>query len=806
QMQRDEKLQAKRARRMMRRGHGILKRAIADEECPDHGPTAIESLEDSATVIEPSEDGKAPLTLQEQRKQAVEQRKLATWQALVNDVAQRNEDDRRYQRMKQKAEEEGGELDYTEIIQASLEPAMAHLERLRGLHQPGSALHEGQWQSLRTVLMDGFTISQLEEYIERYQAPSGTSATATDDHSVWQPAMTALLERGTLRRSRQLPSGTVDAATLKRYLQGKSGLAERILRVIWRLERPKDLGRMEMRLDELDLEVLMTSEAGGLNTLKRIADSYEVKLDVQGKSNTIRITGTRTSCNAAHDAIHESVADIQRLDFDPRQLLRLSEMTSTREESDQLVDSFVDLLQQRHHVLVTSSGKSAQPAYSLLTAQKQDYSDAARSIQLTQLLQARSQLASPTVYTTYVDDAAVIPMTPVQVDGLDWISRHSGGQFRRWVSPLAQEAVPGGRSARRPPAAALGKGPRGPLDNLSRLLSTPFPVELNGVLDQPNVSDVLEARVGNVLFHDRLRQLKAKKKRQPASASDDTAEPACTFSRLSASHLERASFHTSMLPEAEALLHDQCSEADSNSALHVKLRPSAQDSQAPVIDLELGLGRDSRGKALFIRRAIATLHQRSHCLLLPHTNTDLRFTQSLQYDLLVGGTEAIGDELKDLVELMQCHLTPQSQGSMLAAVPTTATLQLPAPVQTALALPQGPVQYLLPSSRQLRSLRLQRLRYRDQELLYQHLAGDEGGILPPSEQSIVLRMGLLSASTHGEQAAGEEIDSPASGRESEPVPITAFYAAALRLAFEIGALAVPGIRGSHARPQHRTQW
>ncbi|KAI5287066.1 hypothetical protein KEM54_006272 [Ascosphaera aggregata] len=731
-----------------------------------------------------------------------------------------------------------------------MEPAIANLNRLAELYPRYTTLTDDRWMAMRATLIDGFTIGQLEEYIKRTELDSNsssiTSATTADDKTEWKAALTSVLDKRGNRRSKFSSSSAAavkaEYTNLRRYLQGKSGLAERILRVVWGLERPGDLGRLEFRLDDLKMYVLLNHQhqhhqhrgstfgtEGGIATtssfagiLKRIADLYDAKIDIQGNKNLIKITGTKMACNSCHDAIHECIERIRQYDFSPRGDLRLSKYIDAKSAGtvEKVEDEFLDMLESEYHVIVDSKGRGSRTVCSIISPDINTFNDASRTVELAMHLQSKPTLASTASFNTFVENGNRIPLSRLDdLSILNWLERHAAGNYLRWVSPIAQEAIPGGRSARRPPMNAIGHDNDGPMVNVrNEIFKTVKGKPTKKILTSPHVREVVDARVGNVLFFkmDQVQQTKTgnqvedglageKAQEDVIEVKEETSPEILTFDQLMEQHKQSASFHPNAIPVVDDILRaSQPLASDYNCQLYrVQLHPSSKNPQAPVIEVEISCPSQhgvSSSKHVIIHRAVAILHPQTQHMLLPWTYTDLQFTRSWHYDMFEGkvsNEEAEeGNPISSIRDVFSNIRFNHRSSPESLSLPATAKLLLPSGLTPPSSTSALEYEYILPYTNHLVSSQLHRFKYRDHELDYQTISG--GGVLPIVNRSVMLTMNRYDDSPVPPILRdGETTDEQKMNHQSPTKDFRQFYAAATRLAFEIGAIAMEQGKGNN---------
>lgn len=766
-----EKEQAKKRRRMMKQEHKILK--------------ALDELDEASAADQPTEATAAEQHGEEEQgqKRVNQEQRRAEWMELIEEAKQRKKENEAYRRLKKKAEESGdAEIDFKELVQDAMEPAIANLTRLEKLNSPGQVLRNSQWESTRAMLVDGFTIGQLEEYVKRKESEMGL--TGGDEPGTWRAALTSLLDKRS-RRSKKIP---IEHNHLRKYLSGKFGLAERTMRVAWGLNRENDLGRMEFKLEDLQTLVLLHDVPGRTTSpLKRIADLYDAKIEVRGAKNIIKLTGTMKACNLVHDAIHEYVDQIRQYEFSPRalQLHKIVDRKDT-ERIAQLEEEFFDMLEQRHSIILNTEGKGNKTTCSIISADQAGYNDASRTVELALSTQSLPPLSSVSAFTTFVPEDENIPLKRIEdLEALNWLESRGNG-YLRWVSPIAQEAIPGGRSARRPPQVLHTTEEGGLADTVRKdIFRNVRGKPTKKVRDSKFVREVVDARVGDVVFYrmgegevdvgqgkqeettdlsEELEELDLTREETEAEEGEKSGETlangkeAITFDQLMEQFQQSAKFLPGTVPaDVKRKVLKIWSPINPNEDLHrVSLLPSYKNPDAPVIEVEFNFRPDLH--ELHIRRAYAILNPQIHHMLLPWTNTDLQYSRSFHYDLFEGqnipplkiSSSQNYTPTESESESEPQEPTPTDSNSLLpifssfASVfhgPASAAATIPA--TTSITLPSNlsgsTYEYILPSSRHLLSSRLHRYRYRDHELNFQTIR--DGPFMPDTTRTLMLTKG-----------------------------------------------------------------
>ncbi|KAI5304388.1 hypothetical protein KEM55_000083, partial [Ascosphaera atra] len=338
-------------------------------------------------------------------------------------------------------------------------------------------------------------------------------------------------------------------------------------------------------------------------------------------------------------------------------------------------EEFIDMLERAHSVIVDTEMHDRKRNLSILSGDEKDFHDASRTVQLALLAQA-DPLYDPSLATYYTDK---LLFEPVDVNSnLNWLNKHTS--WLRWVSPAAYEAIPGGRSARRPPAAASGS-------EFTRSIAEDLFQDLDDipedVLASPYVREIVDAKVGRVVFpaaeeeqadEEALEEGEEEGDVEGGEAKDavkenetaetDPEELARQFEETAEKEGEEAeeTEEAEEAEESEELGFDELVEDYEGSATfvpgipeplnpvsgmvplnranqptyRVQLLPSTANPEAPVIELEFAASTASSKQNLVLQRANAIISTQEKQVLLPETIFDVAFSRTLHYDLLEG--------------------------------------------------------------------------------------------------------------------------------------------------------------------------
>ncbi|KAI5303710.1 hypothetical protein KEM56_007278, partial [Ascosphaera pollenicola] len=469
-------------------------------------------------------------------------------------------------------------------------------------------------------------------------------------------------------------------------------------------------------------------------------------------------------------------------------------------------------------------------------------------------LPSTSTSPSSSAFTTFLPENESVPLARVEdLEALDWLESRSGGEFYRWVSPISKEAIPGGRSARRPPNAVYEAEDTVGETIFRNVRGKPT----KKVRESGFVREVVDARVGDVVFY---KMAEFKEEEEEVVKEEEESEDVAN--EVKAEEPEEVTPEENPIPEETSLTFNQLMEQFGGSAkfvpgavpadikrkflsiwqpinskeylYRVQLQPSHKNPEAPAIEVEFNVRPDTR--QLTIHRANAILNPQVQHMLLPWTNNDLQFTRSFHYDLFEGeDMHAPEPEHSPTQEqevpnpVLEAATNPHSLVSVFNAfsaafqasssssssssppsIPATASISLPTTLSSSI------YEYILPSPTHLLSSRLHRFKYRNHELNFQAIR--DGPFTPATTRSLMLTLNRYDDSpvpmvgkavVEGAEEEGvEQVEKKENEERTVREMFVPFFTAASRMAFEVGASVIKrgGDTGGKKMKAKRGMW
>ncbi|PGH04850.1 hypothetical protein AJ80_08459 [Polytolypa hystricis UAMH7299] len=659
------------------------------------------------------------------------------------------------------------QLNEEKVERAGAKEVLRNFDYIRSLHTPRERLSPEQWTDLRETLKNGFTHQQLNDY-SRYFKTLKTAPTENDSAepspSDWRPGTSLFLELGPNAQEQGMKR-----ASLFKGMDRKSKWAEKILRECWQLSVAGETGQLDIRLDPLQLSMLLVPKC---NPLKSLAEANGAKIDVAQTLSLIRVTGTEHACYEVRLNIMDFILNIKSTTID------LGPPGGIFSGKDKQFDKgFLDWLQQEYGLFCRKHEQTGQLTIYYVTEGASEVEEARRTIDLIKAGKPKQDLP----LSTYMPETELANMYPViNPESMTWVDGQK--EWLRWSKVLLSTDTPEGRSARRPPDALYNSGN---LSKISDLLFRQPNLPEQYRAGQPYVRETVVAAVGKCLF-ERGSKLGLQK--------------------MNFGDLERAKasrIFTTDLPNTRLFLKNMSPLPESVGKLPCRIRlvPSARNAvKLPVIELELEIKNlNSHTKwpaAPKLWRASAIMDETSADLLLPDTSLDLRFTRSTYFDFFdEGGEGGFGTDLlpgilRSAEELRYTSPLSSHQPSM----PLTCQLEIPRGLLLgAEEAPDGMAEdsitseYIFPPLKSLLSSSIARFIYRDMELNYTH--SKTGPML--AQNSIDLTLGLGRRDKEVRPAPlkyGIRYSSADEGDTSLQTAFQNLYTSACRLAFELNAV------------------
>lgn len=638
----------------------------------------------------------------------------------------------------------------------------ARIESYRSSYGPGDNLGSGEWNELRRKVESSFTGNQLADYIKEVKSQPTSSSSSSSLLTSSAIAETGIPDRDGKVRVTEWRPGTsrfLDASegdvskriAGTRSLKGKQLLAERVLRECWRLGIEAEVGQLDVRLPPSYLSLLANSKHFSFGEL---ANLHGAKIDLTHSLGLVRVTGSQYVCASVTEVIRDTTVRIQEED------VRLFPSVDNKLQGGYaFTPEFLDWSKKTYGVSFDRISPYYGPQKILyLTENRQGMEDARRVLNLA----VYSTNPEPIPFTTYIpssEPANIYSLSPEE--HLSWFERQKS--WFRWAMSSTQTLAP------KPLHTPIFDQHQTKLpDELLKLLRKPS-TESSGPCNAVRTHETITAAVGRSLF---LHKPSLKTSTMNASQLGKMGLP-----RTFATDLPRvASFLRLLTPH----------EIPDQQRLHrIQLVPSAIHAGiSPSLNLEVSLQQKDEPTSsiveLVLHSAKATISQNSVDYLLPENGLDLRFTRTLQHNLLSDKSREASGPLVDAVHkyLSSVYATQRPRGT---DVPLPPFIPLPVPKTLLLAEDKftsestSEAEYMFLPINDRRGTLLHRYDFHDQRLNYSYY--ESGPFNPPRAMDLYLDTTL--ASPEPEAAAVSDTDSLDKFR--------AFYGSACRLAFDLDA-------------------
>lgn len=646
----------------------------------------------------------------------------------------------------------------------------ARIESYRSSCGPGDNLGPGEWDELRWKVESSFTGHQLTDYIKEVKgqasssslSPSATGETEIPDRggkirvTEWRPGTSRFLDTTAVDVSKRIAGA--------RSLKGKQLLAERVLRECWRLGIEGEVGQLDVRLPSSHLSLLANSKHFSFGEL---ANLHSAKIDLTHSLGLVRVTGSQYVCENITEVIRDTTVRIQEED-----VRLLPSVDNKLRGGYAFTPEFLDWTKKTYGVSFDRVSPYYGPQKILyLTENRQGMEDARRVLNLA----VYSTNPEPIPFTTYIpasEPANIYSLSPEE--HVSWFERQK--VWFRWAMSSTQTLMS------KPLHTPIFDQHQKKLpDELLKLLRKPS-TESPGPSNAVNTHETITAAVGKSLF---LHKPSIKANTVDASQLGKMGLP-----RTFTTDLPRvASFLRLLMPL----------EVPDQQRLHrIQLVPSAIHAGIfPSLDLEVSLQQKDEPSSsiveLVLHSAKATLSQNSVDYLLPENGLDLRFTRTLQHDLLSDESREASGPLVDAVHkcLSGVYATPRPRGT---DVPLPSFLPLSVPKALLLAEEKSTsrkqadestseAEYMFLPINDRRGTLLHRYDFHDQRLNYSYY--ESGPFNPPRAMDLYLDIAFGNANgASPETEAAAVSDSEATGTLDK---FRTFYGSACRLAFDLDA-------------------
>ena len=649
----------------------------------------------------------------------------------------------------------------------------ARIEGFRAPREVGDIISAVDWEELRWKVESSFTGYQLAGYIKDAKeqlypssssrsAGEGVCATPNSPQSgrvkvgEWKPGTSKFLDNAAVVISKRIASN--------RSLKGKQFLAERVLRECWKLGVEGEVGQLDIRLPPSYLGLLSNSKHFSFGEL---ANLHGAKIDLTHSLGLVRITASQYVCESITEVIRDTTMRIQ----DERVRL-FPPVDNKLQGGHAFASGFLDWASKAYGVSFERISPYYGPQKILYLAEnRQGMEEARRALNLA----VYSTNPEPIPFCTYMpasEPANIYRMNPEE--HTSWFERQKA--WFRWAMPSTQTLMS------KPLGASFFDQHQAKLpDELLKLLrkpSTENPSPNYGV----DSHETITAAVGKSLF---LHKPSLRVNTVDASQLGKMGLP-----RTFTTDLPRvASFLRLLMPHE---IHDQ-------QRLHrIQLVPSAIHAGIfPSIDLEVALEQKDESHdsitELVMHSAKAVMAQNSVDYLLPENGLDLRFTRTVQHDLL---SEEMLGKSKTLVDAVHRCLS----GIFIGERPRGADIPLPSFIPLSipkdlLLAEQNPsshkadestaeAEYMFLPVNDRRGTLLHRYDFHKQRLNYRYY--ESGPFHPPRATDLYLDVALDKIKSDSSEA--EAIAMSGDGTATETLDkFRSFYGTTCRLAFELDA-------------------
>lgn len=663
-------------------------------------------------------------------------------------------------------------------VELNAQDVIANFNSLRSRHEPGEKVRRLEWNELRDLLYSGFTGNQLLGYMKHLQGQG--SETASEESvekmaggSEWKPGTSVFLELKGKRRATTAASNTAF-----RNIQGKMMLVETILRVFWKLSIQNEIGRLDMRIESAVFFTLLESKTRPLtNLIESCGD--DIRMQIWQPADMVSVTGLEERCLEVREAVNELISGVQSTEID---VPRGSPVFGVGDQ--QLEDNFTDMLRRQYDVFCKRKDGQKVTVYYTSDAAIEN---ALRSIYLAVAL----PLDRTTELVTHVRrplSASIYPFTAPQT--LSWVDRKS--QWVRWAMPLSKGGISGGQLAREPPKDIFDKHEN---PAIPKIMEHFFQQSGGGIVfreDKKYLREIITASVGRCLF-----------KHRDSNKAGDEAK----FSRF-----ENARSHAfaTDVPNAVTFLSglDRIQRDDDKDSCRIRLVPSPRNTLLfPPVELELDICPQDQFLAAnvvpTVTRASIVVDERNIDMLLPDTTVDLRFTKTVQYDLLESTDYRPGHESPIISKLQKCLTTFPARYPLLGPqpqMPAFCSLLIP----RRFALGRGKAgstkagqaetleaEYMVPPVGHLTASRIAKFNYQGLSLDFTNPS--TGPVLPQRTAHMSLTLGRYDDEIRPRDAysnsrlSSMRDDDDTVGLRPLRVAFRSLFSRACRLAFEIGA-------------------
>ncbi|KAI1939019.1 hypothetical protein LOZ66_003096 [Ophidiomyces ophidiicola] len=491
------------------------------------------------------------------------------------------------------------------------EEVSANFDYLHALHQPGDRLFPVNWDKLRDVLEHGFTTSQLLRYIGDFTGNKNGSLEGTnfgdispkDNQRLWKAGTSLFLElRPKIQRR------TSQRIEAMKYMEGKTLLAERIMRDCWQLTIRNEIGQIDLRVAPKQIPTLLMAKT---EPLKKVAESCNVKIDVTNSLSLIRITGSEDNSLQALKAVEHLLSQFRTKELEFSTSGSILESSKYRSQDADLLR----VLEKEYGVLcrVTKGAKKFICYY--LDGAEADAEDVCRSVCLARSL----PLDNPRdLVTHFPPDQPVGKYSVTSPDFMFFPDRT--GKWFRWATPLLGVDTVDGRAVRRPPASIYSKENAAPFINISNSLSRKLENAYEHSVSDNFKREVVTATIGKCLFK--------------GASSGEKDE--INFSTLKALPSRRVFIRD--VPNTRRLFNTIPSIDKGTTIYRVHLLPTVPIF--PPIELEMEIPHSTESQTFLVapilKKANAVLDSRDVDMLLPTVALDIRFTKTTYYDILEG--------------------------------------------------------------------------------------------------------------------------------------------------------------------------
>lgn len=602
--------------------------------------------------------------------------------------------------------------------------AKINLERIRSTRQAHDVILKNEWDTLRTAIVNGFTIAQLSNYIREF----GRESIETND-STWRPGASLFQDSDAGKQPIDQVKERGEAA--------RESLAEEILRDCWKLEIRGEIGQLHLTLGPRDIVMLLNAKNG---PLKEFAETHGVKIDVSRPLSLISITGGRASCESVVEPIRDYVS---RICSTKLSILPPYASSSVFPKDDGRFDAeFLEWLGDNYGVDCDKRQMLKKGIDMVYLSDKVKDSEEARRILGLGLILKRHTPSELCMRASSIDVADVNPISAP--DSLSWLENRK--EWFRWTMPAkTPDSLPSLEAS----TTSTGSCPS-QLSNFVRNVRLSKYKSFEGHRLRAKTT----ATVGKSLF------LKS---------------PALKDKSISAADLKKITSRSQRLfindiPDTHSFLgRVEPARGDTSQTPHkIRLIPSPFAAhEAPAIELELDLSTSDPASKPSIRTARAVLNERSMDLLLPQNTLDLKFTKTIFYDLLEEGFVADKSESDATVASILKSVEPLGYRLPLTQtqppVPPFCRLMIPKKLLLEADKKNSPrqdsssgdetveVEYMFPPLRSLLGSRFEVFNYKDLNLSFSR--SFTGPMLADQTTNLSLGMELVSAVGSGRSSS-----------------------------------------------------